>query len=451
MSIELRNTGIAVLMTLLLCIPLAGGDLPEHAEFFSERFFDECDTAASVSGKLSFGPEFSFRNTVILESGPFRFHYRNSGTGEALQSFCSFAFRSRYLQAGAGRGQPHIARGIILGNTMMRMRPDPVSNFRMGKLRMKIRNYEYYKRFVYAGTRIRGNSLYFFQYGDSYAAAAEYRDTDDLRAGLAFYATAEPVTEAWCFSNTGKLRGSLDVSFTKKGFNHGAADVLLRSGSLRWHTAFVWLSPDFRDCKSDHKWGAGLKNGGRGFTAGTTFRRGRWKCTGVFCGIYGDTYRERRFMLNAVWKHEATDLHLAYLHACTEEIDSAPVFPFIRKWHSGKGDILKARIRYDLSPQAQLDLQIQNDIRYAEAFAFYVRLTQRQGENILRLQLALCRSAESVMYFLRPLSASRYGIRRAPAVFTRYIDIVYAVKLGPLRCSLLLRNEGLSAGMEMRL
>ncbi|MDZ7796869.1 MAG: hypothetical protein U5N56_07425 [Candidatus Marinimicrobia bacterium] len=280
---------------------LSAQDSLEYAESFSARFFEEYESGARISCRIAAKPHFSYKNKLVIESGPMTLYYHNNGTAEKSGDVFSVSFHTRFFEGGYGRGQPNIARGIILGNTMMRLTPDAVSNYRMRDLNIRIKNYSYYPFFAYANTKIKNTSVYVFRYDNTYCAAAGYRK-NSFQAGMAFYNTEKPIAEAW-FEFPGEfLQGTVNGSVTQDGFNHASADMIVRSGSLRWHAGAVWLASGFRDCDNDSKWGTGLRPGGRAFTTGNVFRTGRWKIKNVFYGIYHEEYRERRFMTDAAYK-----------------------------------------------------------------------------------------------------------------------------------------------------
>ncbi|MDZ7796868.1 MAG: hypothetical protein U5N56_07420 [Candidatus Marinimicrobia bacterium] len=112
---------------------------------------------------------------------------------------------------------------------------------------------------------------------------------------------------------------------------------------------------------------------------------------------------------------------------------------------------MKTRMKIQFSPATLLDMQMQTDLRHAYAHALLARITHRKNDTVLRVQGTLCGSGTTILYLLRPLTATSYAIRRAPEGFAGYIDLVYSFMLGPMRCSLLFCNEGLSATMEMKL
>lgn len=429
---------------------LAAQDSLEYAELFSSRFFEEYQSGARISCNIAAKPHFSFKNKVVIESGPLTLYYHNNGTAEKTGDIFSVSFHTRFFEGGYGRGQPNIARGIILGNTMMRLTPDPVSNYRMRDLKIRIKNYSYYPSFSYVNTKIENTSLYVFRYDNTYCAAAGYRN-NSLQAGMAFYNTEEPIAETW-FEFPGEfLQGTLNGSVTQNGFNHASADMIVRSGSLRWHAGAVWLASGFRDCDNDSKWGTGLRPGGRGFITGNVFRTGRWKIKNVFYGIYHEEYKERRFMTDATYKKKPFEIRIAYTEKNKNELSAAKTFPYALSWQKERNSVLKTRIKVEFSSAVLLDLQMQTDLHRAYAHALLARITYRKNDTVFRIQGTLCGSGTTILYFLRPLTATSYTIRRAPEDFAGYIDLVYAFMLGPMRCSLLFCNEGLSATMEMKL
>ncbi|MDZ7820451.1 MAG: hypothetical protein U5N26_00800 [Candidatus Marinimicrobia bacterium] len=289
-----------LLCTMMFTIPLllTAQDSPDHAECLSARFFEEQESGAQVSSSVSLKPELRFTNKIVIGSGPLTYYYYHRGTTQNMEDAVAIAFSSKYVQGGFGRGRPDIARGIILGNTMMRMTADPVFNFRMSDLKVRIKNYVYYPSLAYIGSKIKNASLFLFRHDGTRCAAGEYK-RKRFQCGAAYYHTEDPVTEFWMKISGETLPATFNASVSHSGPNHLAADVLFRSGSLRWHAAAVHLFPSFTDHRGDSKWGTGLCPGSTAFAAGHVFRAGRWKWKNVFYGIFHDDYLERRLMSDA--------------------------------------------------------------------------------------------------------------------------------------------------------
>ncbi len=427
----------------------AGEDTLAYPELFPPALFDEAVGGARIVTRLALKQGFSYQHTAVLERAPFTLYYTGlSDTGDPEQ-LVSGSFSAGPFRAGAGRGRVHIAKGFILGNTMMRFSPDPASNFRMEGVKAAIGNYTYCPSLVYAGAQWKSLSLDLFRTKSINGASLQYRDKV-LTTGLALYGTARMIAEIWA-SHSGKvLSGHFNGSASLYGVNHLAGEVLIRQGPFRWHAGAVWLSPDFIACSPDSKWGSGLIPGSRGFTAAGQVPAGAWKLHSAFYAITHPRQRESRYWLSAVYARTPFEFGLFYDEKIREFMSASGRFPFPETRQSEHSRILKGQIKLDLSRSLRLDAQVQADVLHRSACAALTRLSYRHSGTLLRLQLSRGYSDGTILYILRPATASRYTIRRMPVNDITYLDLLYSVMLGTLRCSFLLCSEGAAAEVEMK-
>ncbi|MBN2780476.1 MAG: hypothetical protein JXR21_00765 [Candidatus Marinimicrobia bacterium] len=427
----------------------SGEDSLAYPELFSAALFEEPGNGARIVTRLSLKENFSYQHTAVLERAPFTLYYTGLGASGDPEQLVSCSFSAGPFRAGAGRGRVHIAKGLILGNTMMRFSPDPASNFRMEGVKAAIGNYTYCSSLIFAGAQWKSLSADLFRIKDITGASLQYRNKA-LTSGLAFYRTADAVAEIWT-SHSGKiLSGQLNASFCLSGVNHLAGEILIRQGPFRWHAGAVWLSPDFTACSPDSKWGSGLIPGSCGFTAAGQIPAGFWKLRSAFYAITHPRQRESRYWLSAGYARAPFEFGLFYDEKYQEFISASACFPFPENRQSEHSRILKGQIKLDLSRSLHLDAQVQADLLHRSACAALTRLSYRHSGTLLRLQLSRGYSDGTVLYILRPASASRYTIRRMPVNDITYLDLLYSAMLGPLRCSLLLCSEGVSAEFEMK-
>ena len=441
----IKYTAVILLLAAMYCC--YGEDSESYPEFLAGNFFEESESGARVHSQISYKNNFAYKNTVVVEQGLLALYYRGSGGAGDPDQLLSVSLTSDHLQAGIGRGRPHIARGVILGNTMMRFTADPASYFRSGMSYPKIRNYDYYPRLYYLGAETRKINARLFIYKDIPCGLAEIKHTP-IQAGIAFYGMQDPVAESWLAYHTDGLRSDINLSMSPRGFNHLSADLLIRHTIFVWHFAGIQLSEDFIACAGDSKWGSALKPGSGGLTAAMSFSVKRWKIRGSAYHIYHPTRSEQRLTLDAAYRKKPFEFGLVFTGKYISEVKTSNTFPVGPYRQFTQSDILKARIKMDLTQKVILDIQILGDPRYGDAYGFFCRVTHNTPEGSLRLQYTRGRSSGAVLYVLRPLNHTRYLIQRLPLNEVQYFDLVCSRMIGPLRCSILLSPGGITAEME---
>jgi len=441
----IKYTAVILLLAAMHCC--YGEDSENYPEFLAGNFFEESESGARVHSQFSFKNNFAYKNTVVVEQGLLALYYRGSGGAGDPDQLLSVSLTSDKLQAGIGRGRPHIARGVILGNTMMRFTADPASNFRSGMSYPKIRNYDYYPRLYYLSAEIKKINACLFFYKNIPCGMMEIKHTP-VQAGIAFYGTQIPIAESWLAYHTDGLRSDINLSMSPRGFNHLSADLLIRHTKFVWHIAGIQLSDNFISCAGDSKWGSALKPGSGGLTAAMSFSTGRWKIRGSAHHIYHPTRSEQRLTIDAAYRKKPFEFGLVFTGKYINEVKISNTFPVGPHRQYTQSDILKARIKMDLTQKVILDIQILGDPRYGEAYGCFYRVTHKTPEGFLRLQYTRGRSADTILYVLRPLNHSRYLIQRLPLNEAQYLDLVYSRMIGPLRCSILLSPGGIGAEME---
>ncbi|MBW6458276.1 MAG: hypothetical protein K0B52_03845 [FCB group bacterium] len=438
---------ITVILLLTVIQSSYGEDNENYPEFLAGNFFEEYESGARVHSQISYKNHFAYKHTVVIERGALALYYRGTGgTGDPDQ-LLSASLTSDTWQAGIGRGRPHIARGVILGNNMMRFTADPASNFRSGMNYPKVRNYDYYPRLYYTGVMIRKINAGFFYYKDTPCVLAEIT-RHSLQTGAAYYGTDVPVAESWFAYNKNNFRSDMNLSITPRGFNHFSTDLLITHTPFSWHLGAVRLSEDFTALAGDSKWGSALKPGSCGLTAAMALSAGRWKFRGSAYHVYNIKRSEQRLTLDAVYRKKPFEIGIIFTGKYVSELKMPNDFPAGPQRRQSSSDILKGRIKVDLSRKTVLDIQVLGDPRCGEAYGFFYRVTHRTSDGSLRLQYTRGKSANTVLYVLRPLNHNRYLIQRLPLNETQYLDLVYSRMLGPLRCSILVSPGGIAAEME---
>ena len=447
------------MMLFLIAVFFAGiadaQDSLSFPELLSIRYFEESEIRALIRSRIALKNNISYKNTIVIERQPFTLYYRNTGEENDPEQIFSCAFQSRFIQAGIGRGRPHIAQGIILGNTMMRFTPDPLANFRMGTSRLKIKNYEYYPSLYYLGLHIKKMSLSVFQYDDIFSVIGQIR-RENIQAGLAIYGLKNPIYESWAAYRGSVFRGSINGSIISSGLssfglNHIAVDALISHAPFRWHSGAIRIGSSFVEYDVDSKWGTGLIPGSIGLIGGTMFSTGKWKIRGTAYQIYHVQQHEKRLLLDVLYRKAPYEIGISYIQKRLNKLNASEVFPYALEWHKTQSGILKTRMKIKINETLKLDSQIQADILKGNAFSVLYRLTYRSGDHILRLQVTHGRSDETILYLLRPMNYNRYVIQRIPTETATYIDLVYSFMLRAFRCSILINNDGIAGEIEMRI
>ncbi len=450
----MRINYILPIILLLIVMFFAGianaQDSLSFPELMSARYFEESEIRALIRSRITLKNSVSYKNTIVIERQPLTLYYRNTGEENDPEQVFSCAFQSRFIQAGIGRGRPHIAQGVILGNTMMRFSPDPLANFRMGTSRLKIKNYEYYPSLYYLGLHIKDVSLSVFRYDGIFSAIGQIR-RENIQAGLAIYGLDNPVCESWTTYRGQVFRGAINGSITFSGLNHISADALISHSPFRWHFGAIRIGSSFVEYDADSKWGTGLTPGSIGFIGGIIFSPGKWKIRGTAYHIYHAQRHEKRLLLDALYRKSPCEIGISYIQKELNKLNPGKIFPYVPEWQKTESGILKTRIKIKINETLKLDTQIQADILKGNAFSVLCRLTYRSGNHILRLQSTYGRSDETILYLLRPMNYNRYLIQRVATETARYIDLVYSFMLGTFRCSILMNNDGIAGEIEMRM
>ncbi|MDD5709864.1 MAG: hypothetical protein PHC77_05000 [Candidatus Marinimicrobia bacterium] len=443
---------ICVCCVFLWSVTLFAGtpeDSLGFAELLSANYFEELDCDARFSLQFRLRERSDYKGNCHIERGPFSFYLRSSGEQGDPQTTAGLACASQRWHAGIGRGRPHIARGMILGNTMMGFSADPRSNYRMSSNRIGIRNYSYYPSLLYLGGTIRGISLTAMCI-DRVPVLLQGLERNNFSSGIALFLGRPGILESWCEYRAASWRASLDISFTRQGWNHACADLFFHCGALQLHAGSLACAGNFTGFKSDAGWGVSPQAFSRGFCGGISFSAEQWKFKGSAYRIAEPENLRRRLYLDLQYRNKRLNagLGLQVKNICS--IAASDIFPFPRTLHCMRDILLKAGIKYTLSTALQIDIQLLTDLLHRQAGAASLRLSYRKDRDILRLQITRGASAETVIYLLRPLDTNSYSIQRMPLTESVYVDLVYARMLGPLHCSILVNASGLMFKMTMK-
>lgn len=440
---------IVLIASVFLKVAIAQDSLI-YPEAVSPQTMEEFENDGKVSFRVSFTDEIEYRLKTQFTYKRFEFNYLSKGGKKEGNQCASLSWSSTWMKLGMGRGQANIAKGLIMGNTMMRFTPDPGSQAGIRPVKLKIKNYDYYKKLIFVNGTTNNVDASIFQYAGSYCGLIQYRQKEWF-TGVAYYGLEKPVIETWANYKSSQIKTSLNASFALGNLNHITADIYYCHGVFRLFMSAIYLHPEFLALKSDSKWGSGLKAESQGYAGGASLSLSPWKISTLGYCILRNDYQEQRYMLDLRYKKKALEIILSYSSKNITELIENVNFPFARGWQEQDYRICKMNVKLQIKKELQLSFQLQGDIVHSRSYASILRLTYRRSGDILRLQLSNCRSYNNALYFLRPLTASSYSIRRAPNGETEYIDLLYSKDIGMMKIYVLLRNEGMNVGFDYKL
>ena len=439
-----------VLVILLFLKIVTAQDSLMYPESMSPQTMEEFENDGNVTFQISFTGEIAYKTKAQFSYKGFELNYLSYGGEKETEQYASISWLSKWMILGIGRGQPNIAKGMILGNTMMRFTPNPRSQSGISPAKLRIKNYDYYKKLIFVSGVINKFDVSLFCYNDTYGGFIQYRQKEWF-SGAAWYGLEKPVIETWANYKSDQIKGSVNASFTSRNFNHATGDLYYSHGVFRLFMSAIYLHPEFLSLKSDSKWGSGLKAGSQGYASGAGLSILPWKANIFGYCILRDNYQEQRYMLDLRYKKKPFEVILSYSSKAISELIENDTYPFARAWQEQDYRICKMNVKIKIQKELLLSYQLQGDIMHSRSHANVLRLTYRKSGDLFRLQLSNCRSSDNALYFLRPLSASSYSIRRAPAEETLYVDMLYSRNIGMMKIYVLLRNEGMNVGFDYKL
>ncbi len=449
MFIEKNLRMIVLVMLLLLKIVIAQDSLM-YPESMSPQTMEEFENDGNVTFRISFTGEIAYKAKAQFTYKGFELNYLSYGGEKETEQYASLSWLSKWVALGMGRGQPNIAKGLILGNTMMRFTPNPRSQSGISPAKLRIKNYDYYKELIFVSGVINKFDVSLFRYNGTYCGFIQYRQKEWF-SGAAWYGLESPVIETWANYKSDQIKGSVNASLVSGNLNHATGDLYYSHGVFRLFMSAIYLHPEFLSLKSDNKWGSGLKAGSQGYAGGASFSISPWKLSTLGYCILRDNYQEQRYMLDLRYKKKPLEVIFSYSSKAILKLIENDTFPFARAWQEQDYRICKMNVKIKIQKELLLSYQLQGDIMHSRSYASILRLTYRKSENFLRLQLSHCQSWNNALYFLRPLTSSAYSIRRAPTEETLYIDMLYSRNIGMMKIYVLLRNEGMNVGFDIRL
>ena len=424
-----------------------GQDTLIHAELLNPHAMEEYENEGSSSFRLGFGEEIQYRTKAQFTYKGFKFNYRNEG-GEKDENDqrSSLTWNWKNFEIGFGRGQPNIAKGMILGNTMMRFTSALGGQAGVRPTKIGIKSSFQYKELMRFGLNFNFFNLSLFRYDGQYGGVVEIKNRSWL-GGMGFYIADKPIYESWFDHKSDRFRISANLSFCGIKFNHLTGDILYRSGEWKFFVSAVALSKDFTVIKTDSKWGSGLTKGNHGFSAGISYSETPWKAGFISYVILGSQYREDQFIFDLRYKKKPFEVTLSLNQRSIMELCTRTSFPFVLDYMESKRVIPKLSLKIQPCEHFNLVYQLQSDLEHPSSYAALFRLNYEKQDYHIRLQISNSRSDDGDLYFIRPLSLSSYAIRKAPEEQTSYIDLLCSKKRERFEVYMLIRNEGINMGI----
>lgn len=425
-----------------------GQDSSAYPELFSERYFEEYGSGAGIRIQLKMHEECSGRCISKLQRGPLNFYHYLDANGVSAKPYAALSFSGKTINAGIGRGQPHIARGIILGNTMMRYGTNPSSNYRMSNNKVSIRNYPYYKTLKYLGFTFRQAQFNLFTY-DNTPVFLGCMEKSLFQCGMAIYFLPEMLAECWYGYRGESLSASVDCSFANRGMNHFTADMLVKKEKFRLHLGMVWTDSLFRECRSDASWGSALKSDSFGICGSASNTFGRWRLRAMASQIRRPLFLEERIILELRFCLNPLESVLSLCGKKNLMFEHSSLFPYSGILKENTTQILKFRLSAKIRKNLDLGFQLQEDLLDRNAGFFLTRISYRSEHNLLQIQYLFGHSEKNALYALRPSGLGRYGIYRLPETEKGCWNLMYQTNAGTLECALVISDKSVAIVMEL--
>jgi hypothetical protein len=362
----------------------------------SPQLMEEFENDGKVTFRISFTGEIEYKAKAQFSYRGFELNYLSHGGDKDAEQCASLSWSSKWMILGIGRGQPNIAKGMILGNTMMRFTPDPRSQAGISPAKLRIKNYDYYKELVFVSAAINKFDISLFRYNDTYGGFIQYRQKKWF-SGAAWYGLENPVIETWANYKSNQTKGSINASLASGNLNHATGDLYFSQGIFRLFMSAIYLHQEFLSLKSDSKWGSGLQAGSQGYAGGAGLSSSPWKINILGYCILRDNYQEQRYMLDMRYKKKPFEVIISYSSKVIFELIENNNFPFARSWQEQDNGICKMNIKFQIKKELKFSYQLQGDIMHSRSYASVLRLTYRKSGDILRFQLSNCRSWDNAL------------------------------------------------------
>jgi hypothetical protein len=419
-----------------------------YPEMFTMETNEEWENTGKCSFRISLDETVTYRYKSYFSYKGVDLHYLNQGDTDITEHIASMQWKSKWFTLALGRGQPHLAKGLILGSTMMRMTPDLAVNAGLRAAKMGIKNGDYYKKYMSLSASHEKFYMNYFYFDSCNAGLCEYF-TDNVLAGCAFYRKNTTIFETWLNYKNKNITTSFDISFHSREFNHFSSDLMFKRDNLTLYVSGVKLGQHFEAIRSDSKWGFGLQVGSFGLAGGVNCVFSLLKINAIGYRILSNNNQEERLLLECRYKKKQMQFNMAYTYKKLRSIDEDEQFPFAFNWQESVCHTLKMNMKVKISSHLDLFCQLQHDIAAPMCFVNLIRLSYKNANDMLKLQISLCHGVDGKLYFLRPLTPSYYSIRCTSNDIRNYVDLIYSKKIGGVQIYVLVRTEGVNVGMSI--
>ena len=419
-----------------------------YPELFAMETNEAWENIGRCDCKINVGESVTYRYKSYFNYRGIDLYYSYQGDQNKNEHTTSIKWNSKWFAIALGRGQPHLAKGLILGSTMMRMTPDLGTNAGLRSAKIGIKNDDYYKRCMSVSFSYNTCRVHYVYYDTFHCGLCEYAKGNIL-AGCAFLRDNTNIIEAWLNYKNKNITTSVDFSFTPLHFNHIISDLFYKKEKLTLYVSGVKLSHHFTAIRSDSKWGSGLQAGSFGLAGGVNCAFSLLKINAIGYRIFSNNNLEERFLLECRYKKKQMQFNVAYTYKKIRSIDEDEQFPFAFNWQESVCHTLKMNMKVKISSHLDLLCQLQHDITAPLCFVNVLRLSYKNANDMLRLQISQCHGVDGKLYFLRPLTPSYYSIRCTSNEVRHYVDLMYSRKIGEVQIYVLVRTEGVNVGMSI--
>lgn len=435
------------LIWIFISYRIFAADPDQHPELISQSGMDALSEEGKLSFRLSFNDEIDYRFKMGISCGYLQLDYLNEGNGSKIQHTASLGLTSKYFELGWGRGSPHIGRGLIVGSTMMRFSSDPNTNIGYCRSKIKIRNYSYNHDLVYIKGNYRAFSLGGFRYRDVSTFLAEYSE-GSINGACVVYLLDKPLMEMYSAFHNDAHRASINMSLFKKRLNHFCTDYIYKNDRIKLFASLVHCDKEYVGVNPDSKWGSCLEANSTGYAAGYYLTLKKFKIYMSSIRLRGNEYREDKIITDIIYKNKSTEIGLSANYRNRNELTKSTNIPQLLDWEKKNQALLKIKLKGKPISGLAIMAQFQMNAFDLYAYSGIIRLAYNIQFSKLILQISQASSSQSDLYYLRPLSASTYSIRKAGQRGVFY-DFVFEKQFNKVKIGVLLRSEGVSLNVKL--
>lgn len=435
------------LIWIFIAYRIFASDPDQHPELISPSGADELSEEGKVSFCMSFQDEIDYRFKAGINFRSFQLDYLNEGNSNRIKHTTSLSWSSKYLDIGYGRGSPHIGRGLILGSTMMRFSSDPATNIGYCRSKIKLGNYSYNRDLIY----IKGNYQFFsagaFRFRSISALIAEYEEKG-INGACVLYFLDKPLLEIYSSFHDNKHRCCINMSVFQNRLNHFSGDYLYRDKKIKLFISLVHCDREYSGVKPDSKWGSGLKANSTAYAAGYYFNLKSFKISMSSVRLFRNNYQESKIIGDVIYKYKKTEIGLSANYRDRNELKAGIHIPALLDWEKTEQALIKFKLKNEAINGLTIMTQFQMNALDLYAYSGVIRLSYNRKNTKLILQISQATSGQSDVYYLRPLSASTYSIRKAGKANIFY-DLVFEKKFNEVKIGVLVRSEGVRVNLSI--